>query len=144
MDYADFDSIIAWDWWDSLHTVTNVHNERVQSKLISFHAYFRPGTKFKPWIWFRPPLQIQVKKLKMHRGTGHWTNALKPMDSFGKWWKWKLFVLFCFVNAEFYRVVWTINALLTVRSKMLPFSENNQNIEMFGGSPNTLPYRLCT
>ena len=31
-----------------------------------------------------------------------------------------------FVNAEFYRVVWTINALLTVRSERLPFSENNQ------------------
>ena len=31
-----------------------------------------------------------------------------------------------FVNAEFYRVVWTINALLTVRSEMLPYSGNNQ------------------
>ena len=36
-----------------------------------------------------------------------------------------------------YRVVWTINALLTVRSEMLPFSENNQNIKMFG-APRTL------
>ena len=43
-----------------------------------------------------------------------------------------------FVNAEFYRVVWTINALLTVRSEMLPFSENIQNIKMFGVPPNTL------
>ena len=40
-------------------------------------------------------------------------------------------VYFCFVNAEFYRIVWTINALLTFRSEMLPFSENNQNIKMF-------------
>ena len=31
------------------------------------------------------------------------------------------------------------NALLTVRSEMLPFSENNQNIKMFGVPPNTLP-----
>ena len=31
---------------------------------------------------------------------------------------------------EFYRVVWTINALLTVPSKMLPFWGNNQNIKI--------------
>ena len=45
-----------------------------------------------------------------------------------------------FFYAEFYRVVWTINALLTVHSDMLPFSINNQNIKMFGFPPNTLPY----
>ena len=33
----------------------------------------------------------------------------------------------------------TINALLIVRSEMLPFSGNNQNIKMFGVPPNTLP-----
>ena len=45
--------------------------------------------------------------------------------------------IYFFVNAELYRVVWTINALLTltVRSKMLPFSGNNQNITFFGVSP---------
>ena len=63
---------------------------------------------------------------------------LKPMDSFGTWRKWKS--IFFAVNAEFYRVVWTINALLTVLSEMLPFSGNNQNIKMFGVPPNTLPY----
>ena len=42
---------------------------------------------------------------------------------------------FCFVNAEFYRVVWTINALLIIRSELLPFSENNQNTKMFGVPP---------
>ena len=52
------------------------------------------------------------------------------MDSFGTWWKWKL--IYIFVNAEFYRVVWPINALLTVRPEMLPFSGNIQNIQMFG------------
>ena len=31
------------------------------------------------------------------------------------------------------------NALLTVRSEMLPFSGNNQNIKLFGVPPNTLP-----
>ena len=37
---------------------------------------------------------------------------------------------FCFVNAEFYRVVWTINALfITIRSEMQTFSENNQSIK---------------
>ena len=49
----------------------------------------------------------------------------------------KLKIIILFFNAEFYRVAWTINALLTVRSEMLPFSENNQNIKMFGGPPNT-------
>ena len=45
--------------------------------------------------------------------------------------------IFFFVNAEFYRVVivWTINALLTVRSQMLPFSENNQNITIVRTPP---------
>ena len=47
-----------------------------------------------------------------------------------------------FVNAEFYRVVWTINALLTVLSEMLRFSGNNQNIKIFRVPPNTLPSRL--
>ena len=61
-------------------------------------------------------------------------KILKPMDSFGTWRKWKLIYIF-FVNAEFYRVVWTINALLTVRSEMLPFSGNNPNIKMFGSAP---------
>ena len=55
------------------------------------------------------------------------------MDSFGTWQKLKL--IYFFVNAEFYRVVWTINALFTVRSQMLPFSRNNQNIKMFGVPP---------
>ena len=36
---------------------------------------------------------------------------------------------------KFIEFVWTINALLTVRSEMLPFSGNNQNIKMFGGPP---------
>ena len=43
--------------------------------------------------------------------------------------------VFFLVNAEFYRVVWTINALLTVRSEMLPFSGNNQNIKIVWGPP---------
>ena len=62
---------------------------------------------------------------------------LKPMDSFGTLQKWKL--IFFFINAEFHWVVLTINALLTVRSEMLPISGNNQNIKMFGVPPNTLP-----
>ena len=37
-------------------------------------------------------------------------------------------------------VIWTINALLTVRSEMLPFSGNNHNIKIFGVPPNTLIY----
>ena len=45
------------------------------------------------------------------------------------------FFFFCLM-AEFHRVVWTINALLTVCFEMLPFSGNNQNINMFGVSPN--------
>ena len=66
------------------------------------------------------------------------TPQLKPMDSFGTWRKWNLIYIF-FFSAEFYRVVWTLNALLTVHSEMLPFSGNNRNIKMFGVPPNTLP-----
>ena len=43
------------------------------------------------------------------------------------------------INAEFYRVVWTKHALLTIHSEMLPFSGNNQNIKNFGIPLNTLP-----
>ena len=50
-------------------------------------------------------------------------KKLKPMDSFGTWQKWKL--IYIFFNAKFYRVALTIDALLTVRSEMLPFSGNN-------------------
>ena len=66
---------------------------------------------------------------------------LKPMDSFGTWRKWK-WIFFVVVDAEFYRVLWTINALLTVCFKMLPFSGNNQNIKMFGVPPEhfAIPY----
>ena len=66
-------------------------------------------------------------------------SSYQPMDSFGTWRKWKL-IFYFFVNAEIYSVVWTFNALLTVRSEILPFSGNNQNIKMFGVPPNTLPW----
>ena len=60
------------------------------------------------------------------------------MDSFGTCMAKMIFLFFvCFVNAEFYRAVWTIKALLTIRSEMLPFSENNQNIKIFRVPPNT-------
>ena len=45
---------------------------------------------------------------------------------------------FFFANAEVYRVVWTINVLLTVRSEMLPFSGNNQHIKIV-----TVPPEHC-
>ena len=67
--------------------------------------------------------------------TGVTIKVLEPMDSFGTWRK--LLLLF-FFYAEFYRVV-TINALLTVRSEMLQFSGNNQNIKMFGVPPPPPP-----
>ena len=66
------------------------------------------------------------------------TDNLKPMDSFGTWRKWKLIYvyIYLFVNAEFYTVVWTIiNALLTIRYEMLPFSRNNQNIQNVRSPP---------
>ena len=47
-----------------------------------------------------------------------------------------------FVNAEFYRVVWTINALLTVRWKMRTFSgniEKNQNVRSHPPPPPPPP-----
>ena len=65
----------------------------------------------------------------------------KPMDSFGTWPKLKLIYFLSLQNfIELYS--WTINALLTVRSEMqiFQFVENNQNIQMFGVPPNTLPF----
>ena len=46
---------------------------------------------------------------------------------------------FFFLMQNLNRVVWTINALLTIRSEMIAFSGNNQNFKMFGVPPNTLP-----
>ena len=63
--------------------------------------------------------------------------SLKPMDSFGSGENENLYIFLLMQNCH--RVVWTINALLTIRSEMLPFAENNQNIKMFGVPPNTLP-----
>ena len=54
----------------------------------------------------------------------------------------KMFFFFFFflLNTEFYRVVWTSsNALLTVRSEMLPFSGNIQNSKIFGVPPPPPP-----
>ena len=56
------------------------------------------------------------------------------MDSFGTWRKWEINIFFP-LNAEFYRIVWTINALFTVRSEMLPFSGNNQKIKIVRSPP---------
>ena len=68
------------------------------------------------------------------------------MDSFDFWYMAKMKINIYFFNAEFYRprVVWIINALLTVRSEMLQFSGNNQNIQMFGVPPNTLPWHIMS
>ena len=41
------------------------------------------------------------------------------------------------------RVVWPINALLTVHSEVLPFSENIKNIKMFGVPPPPPPQNTC-
>ena len=53
------------------------------------------------------------------------------MNSFGTRLKRKLIYIFLL---NFCRIL-NINALLTVRSEMLPFSGNNQNIKMFGVPP---------
>ena len=55
------------------------------------------------------------------------------MDQFWKMAKIKINISFLF-----YRVVWTINALLIVLSGNASFSGNNQNIKLFGVPPNTL------
>ena len=68
----------------------------------------------------------------------YYQGMLKPQDSFGIWQKIKRD--YFFVNAWFYRSVWTINALFIVHSKLLSFSRNNPHIKMFGVPPNTLPY----
>ena len=104
-----------------LHTWVNSHKASIRSAIVylkNFNTFFTLSK-----------LKFQCK-----------ITILKPMDSFGIWQKRKL-ISFVFVNAEFYRVVWAtcINALLTVRSEMFPFSGNNQNTKMFGVPPNALP-----
>ena len=94
-------------------------------------------TKNVTQIFFYFLIAKRVFQMLLKENVAFFSQILKPMDSFGTWRKWK-FISFV-VNAEFYRVVWTINALLTVHSEMLPFSENIQNIKMFRVPPNTLP-----
>ena len=62
---------------------------------------------------------------------------LKPMDSFGMWWKSNEIIFF--IESQFYSSVWIVNARSIVCSEMLKLSRNNQNIKMLGVSPNTLP-----
>ena len=52
--------------------------------------------------------------------------------------KMKINIFFYYMQ-NFIGLYELLNALLTLRSEMLPFSGNNQNIKMFGVPPNTLP-----
>ena len=47
--------------------------------------------------------------------------------------------LFFFIESSFYSSVWIVNALSIVCSEILKLSRNNQNIELLGVPPNTLP-----
>ena len=47
----------------------------------------------------------------------------------------KMFFFFFLLMQNFIELYENINALLTVRSEMLQFLGNNQNIKMFGGPP---------
>ena len=78
--------------------------------------------------------KVAALRALMHAARGHFVKTVTMYMA-----KIIIIIFFFWVNAEFYRVVWTINALLTVRSEMLPFSGNIQNTKMFGVPPNTLP-----
>ena len=85
-----------------------------------------------------PSFLVAVDWSKFNELTFVVSLSLKPQDSFGIWRKIKRDYYF-FVNAWFYRSVWTINALFIVHSKLLSFWRNNPNIKMFGVPPNTIP-----
>ena len=68
---------------------------------------------------------IQQQHLSLH---------LKPMYSFGKWWKWK-FSLMGFV----YRVVWVLKALWIILSETIHILRKLHLIFFFGMPPKILP-----
>ena len=68
---------------------------------------------------------------------------LKPMNSFGMWWKSNE-IIFLHWIIPYHSSLWIVHALSIVCSEMLKLSRNNQNIRMFGGTPNTLPLVIHT
>ena len=71
-----------------------------------------------------------------------YVNSKNQMDSFGAWQKWKW--IFFLVNAEFYRVVWTKNALLVqFAPKCFHFQKITITItSKCSESPQTLCHKL--
>ena len=113
-----------------------------------FKHYLDNGLGYQKWcndfyIVYRHLLISLTELINTRAGGNVSLFILKPMDSFGTWRKWK-FIFFLLMQIFCCWVIWTINALLTIRSKMLQFSGNYQNINKLGVPPNTLPSRLCT
>ena len=66
------------------------------------------------------------------------TVDLKPMDSFGMWWKSNEIIFLHWIIILFVLCELLINALSIVCSEMLKLLRNNQKIKMLGVPPNTL------
>ena len=63
---------------------------------------------------------------------------LKPMDSFGMWWKSNDFC-FSSLNHNFIVLCELLMSCQLFAQKCSNLSRNNQNVKMFGVPPNTLP-----
>ena len=64
---------------------------------------------------------------------------LKPMYSFGKWWKWKI-SLMGFV----YRVVLALEALWIILSETINILRKLHKTNIFGDAPENSTIELCT
>ena len=117
-----------------------------------FPLYFRLWIKFNPQIWINPCLCIPAyvslcimtcisHQALTSQSTIHSSytsllsiDILKPMYSFGKWWKWKI-SLMGFV----YRVVWVLKALWIFLSVTINFLRKLHKTNIFGMPPKSLP-----
>ena len=76
---------------------------------------------------------INLNKITKHR---KW-SSLKPMYSFGKWWKWKI-SLMSFIYYV-YRIVWVLKVLWIFLSVTITFLRKLHKTTIFGMSPKILP-----
>ena len=114
------------------------------SELLTFH---RPcivvGEKLQ---WATAQLQPDLTFSKLNISTKQhytWTHILnsnvyvgllKPMCSFGKWWKWKISLM-----GFIYRDIWVLKALWMFLSETINFLRILHKTNIFGMPPKILP-----
>ena len=110
----------------------NTHLPQTPARLYSGLVFNRlKGHCWKPESIFNLKEQTSTGT-RMLLDQSSW--GLKPMYSFGRWWKWKL-ALMGFV----YRVVWVIKALWIFLSETINFLRKLHKTNNFGMPPIILP-----